>query len=131
MSPCSLMCLMCFASYKTVSAATDFLQPNPKQTFQPKTLQNHMQKPIGGRSAIGVFRSQSHVETTRRRICGTYAVSLYKGAINLGKSEHNYTAKTDGNVYYLSLSLLKDAKRKYNGTPKNSRPKTWFTRLSA
>ncbi len=30
----------------------------------------------------------------------------------LGKSKNDYTAKKDGNVYYLSLSLLKDAKRK-------------------
>jgi hypothetical protein len=45
------------------------------------------------------------------------------------KLENGYTAKTDGNVYYLSLSLLKDAKRKYNGTPKKTLSKTWFTCL--
>jgi hypothetical protein len=41
------------------------------------------------------------------------------------------TAETDGNIYYPSLSLLKDARRKYNGSSKNSRSKTWFTRLFA
>ena len=65
----------------------------------------------------------------RRKPCSSVYI---RGAKSFpSKSEHNYTVKTDGNVYYPSLSLLKDAKRKHNGTPKTTLPKTWFTRLFA
>jgi NTP pyrophosphatase (non-canonical NTP hydrolase) len=43
-----------------------------------------LQKPIGGRSAIGVFRSQKHVEN--RRTVGL-SRTIYKGAIDCSK--HN------------------------------------------
>jgi hypothetical protein len=58
--------------------------------------------------------------------------SVYKGVIVFPtRLEHNATAKTDGNVYNPNFSLLKDAKRKNNGSPKKTRSKTRFTCLFA
>ena len=58
--------------------------------------------------------------------------SIYKGAIVFPtRLDHNATAKTDGNVYNPNSSLLKDAKRKNNGSPKKTRSQTRFTRLFA
>jgi hypothetical protein len=64
----------------------------------------------GGRSVLAPKTPNSMLKTL---LPISMQFSIYRGAIDC--SEHNRTqshSKTDGNVYYLSLSLLKDAKRK-------------------
>jgi len=79
-------------------------------------------------------KSQPQVQSTKndRGIGTCFSIARLRRLILLQRIlKNNQTAKTDGNVYNFSFSLLKDAKRKAYGSSKKARSKTRITRLPA